>query len=342
VRNLLLLILLVLSACKPVQNPPQNSSQTVSGLTLFATEEFRSSGLEATIVPDFEKEMKCKINIRLFSDPALMMRAFVEAGDSVDIVIGIPNGFVSPDSLQPYFRPYQPTAMADLNKDCIADSQFRIIPYGFSYLGLLYNKEVLGTPPASFGELQDERFLNQMALISPETSAAGRAMLHFSIALFGQEGFEQMLRALRKNVYREYPSVQQALAAVNSGESVMMPGPVTLAAWQRELSGSESKLEFAFFDEGAYQYSECMGIAQNSVNASLAESFIDFMLKPSSQKMVIYKKGLFPSNRKTILPNSFEKVPFSPWLVNSKMRANFSTEQSEIWLSTWAQVFQSF
>jgi hypothetical protein len=69
-----------------VQNPPQNSSQTVSGLTLFATEEFRSSGLEATIVPDFEKEMKCKINIRLFSDPALMMRAFVEAGDSVDIV----------------------------------------------------------------------------------------------------------------------------------------------------------------------------------------------------------------------------------------------------------------
>jgi ABC-type thiamine transport system substrate-binding protein len=167
-------------------------------------------------------------------------------------------------------------------------------------------------------------------------------MLHLSLALFGEEGFEQMLRALRKNVFRSFETQQQALASVNSGESSMMPGLITLAAWQNELQHEGSKLDFKLFSEGSFLYSEGMGIATSSPNSALAGAFIDFVLRDSSQKMVIYKLGLFPANRKTILPPSFSRVPISPWMVNNKLSKDSIRTNSSRWLESWSRIFAMY
>jgi ABC-type thiamine transport system substrate-binding protein len=338
---LLLLLFFLQFSCGRSAHPPEQSSGDSADkiLRLFALDDFRNSGLEGTLLADFEQEFKCRVDVRLFPDPAALILGLKTSGDSVDVVFGIPFVFAQSDTLEQYLQPYSPQAVEDLNRDSVQDKSYRLIPYGFSYLGLLYNSEVLKDPPSSFGELQDDKFLNQMALVDPSHSGSGRAMLHLSLALFGNEGFEQMLRALRKNVFRSYENSALALASVNSGESSMMPGLITISAWQNELQHEESKLDFKLFSEGSLLYSECMGISTQSPDSALGGAFMDFVLRDSSQKMVIYKLGLFPANRKTLLPPSFSRVPINPWLVNNKLSGQMIQEHTSRWLQSWARIF---
>ncbi|HCM15955.1 MAG TPA: hypothetical protein DHW79_08450 [Candidatus Cloacimonas sp.] len=338
------LLLLSLFACSKPENKqyPLRNTTTSNTIRLAATAEFRSSGLEATIIQDFEKEFKCKVILKLYEDHAALTDSIFTDADSIDVALGIPSVFSASLEEIEHFSPYIPRAVDDLNRDCVEENQYRMIPYGFSYMGLLYNSALLNEAPKSFGELQDDRYLNQMALVDPSRSGTGRAMLHWSIALFGKDGYQQMLRALRKNVFRNYASVAEALTAVNSGECTMMPGLITLSAWQNEQKHEDSKLDFKVFSEGSYLYSECLAIMSKAQNPELASAFVDFMLRESSQKMVIYKLGLFPANRKTLLPPSFSRVPLSPWLLNSDLEYSLIKENTKEWLEAWAQIFSIY
>jgi len=340
----LILLLFLSFACKPAQKQNEISAKSDGSNTLiiFALEEFRSSGLEATIVPDFEKEYSCRAELSLFSDPTELINALKSGEEAVDVVFGIPSVFAFADTLERFFQSYRPKTAENLNQASLMDDSYRLIPYGFSYLGLLYNSEILPDPPTSFGELQDDRFLNQLALIRPSSSGAGRTMLYLSLALFGGEGFEQMLRALRKNVFRSFSNQQEALASVNRGESSMMPGLITLAAWQAELQDGQSKLEFKLFSEGSFLHSEYIGITNTSKEYDLAGAFLDFVLRETSQKMIIYKLGLFPANSKTMLPQSFSKIPISPWLLNNKLSRNKAFELSDRSLEIWSRTLSGY
>ncbi|MCK9556748.1 MAG: thiamine ABC transporter substrate-binding protein [Candidatus Cloacimonetes bacterium] len=341
---ILALLLLFQFAC--TKEEPQASADSKSAqsglLRLAVTKEFRSSGLEATIIPEFEKELKCKVELRLYENHASLAQGFIDAADSLDVVLGIPSAFSAFLDPEVHFSPYLPKAVDEMNRDCVEDQDYRLIPYGFSYLGLLYNSELLAEAPKSFGELQDDKYLNQMAMVDPSHSGPGRAMLHWCMALFGKEGYPQMLRALRKNVFRNYSSQAEALAAVNSGECTMMPGLITLAARQNEQMQETSKLDFKVFSEGSYLYSECIAILQESQNPALAGAFVDFILRESAQKMIVYKLGLFPANRKTLLPTAFSRVPLSPWLVNSSLTNVQIAEHTEEWLDDWALIFGGY
>jgi ABC transporter substrate-binding protein (ThiB subfamily) len=327
-------------SCRKEESPANQSNiATSTSLSIYALQELRSSGLESAVVPEFEKTNSCKVELTLFSDPPSLIDGLKNAGDSVDVVLGIPSSFTFTDSLSSLLMPYIPEAIKDLNPDCIQEKSHILTPYGFSYIGLLYNKNVLEQVPASFGELQDERYLNQLAVVDPRKNAASRAVFHWFLALFGDSGYQQMLRALRKNVYRNFSSEAEALRSVISGESSMMLGLITLSAWQSELQQEEGALGFKLFDEGSYQYSECVGVAANSQNKVLASAFVDYLLSPAAQKMVVYKLGMFPANRNSILPPSFTKVPISPWFVNDKLANDVIRENSSEWLQSWDRIF---
>ncbi len=338
-RWLFYLPLIFLLACTPAgekaQTPKQSDSSAV--LRLYATQQFRTSGLERTVLEDFTKKHKCSVEVRLFDDASQLIKAIASQPDSIDVVFGLPDSFASSDSLNAHFLPYLPAHKDALNRVLFTGHPMHLTPYGFSYLSVIYNSS-LTQPPTSFGQLQDDRFIKQITVLNPKYSGPGRATVHWIVSLFGTDGYAQMLNALKKNIYRQYDTQAEAISALKTGESTLMLGLSTWPSWQKEISEDSADLDFTLFDEGSFMYTEGMGIHKNSNNTTLAAAFLEFMLQPAAQKMIIYKLGLFPVNQKTMLPPSLSRVPLSPWLTNDKIRAQDIRQYSPQWLNDWERV----
>ena len=185
-RWLFYLPLIFLLACTPAgekaQTPKQSDSSAV--LRLYATQQFRTSGLERTVLEDFTKKHKCSVEVRLFDDASQLIKAIASQPDSIDVVFGLPDSFASSDSLNAHFLPYLPAHKDALNRVLFTGHPMHLTPYGFSYLSVIYNSS-LTQPPTSFGQLQDDRFIKQITVLNPKYSGPGRATVHWIVSLFG-------------------------------------------------------------------------------------------------------------------------------------------------------------
>jgi len=187
--------------------------------------------------------------------------------------------------------------------------------------------------------LQDAKYLSQIAICDPQTSGLGRTMLFWSVALFGTEGYEHLWKSLRKNIYKTYPNYNETLKTLNRGECSFIIGYNTTPAFLQELDPLNNKFEVSMLKEGSYQYIEAIGIHRGTKKSSLCNKFVNHFLSSEAQKMVIYKLGMFPANRKTLLPMHFSTIPFITYCVNDRLPQSIIKEQINTWLDFWERLF---
>ncbi|MDD2228576.1 MAG: thiamine ABC transporter substrate-binding protein [Candidatus Cloacimonetes bacterium] len=338
----ILLALVLLSSCGKKETGNTSAAQTNKHtITIYCTDIFRKSGLESTIIPEFTKKNACAVDIVLFRNAAELCKAVKDKANSskFDLALGIDNSFAISESLSTQFvRPegFNPEL---LDKDSIFDPELRLIPYAFSSLCLVYNKKNIAVPPQSFGELQDAKYLSQMAICDPHESGVGRASLFWSLALFGADGYEHMWKSLRKNIYKTYTDRNEALEVLKKGECNLLMSFNTIPAFLEETDPANQNFDISMLKEGSYLYVESIGLHKESLNHDMATKFIQHFLTPEAQKMVIYKLGMFPANRKTMMPMHFSSIPFTAYVVNAKLPQSLIAEQLNIWLDFWDRLF---
>ncbi len=339
---ILLFLTLFLSSCGKKQAEPKRATGPLTNkLVVYCTDAFRTSGLESTIVPEFSKKHGCKVELVLFTNALELAQAIKdpESKGKYDIAIGMDNSFALSESLATHFIRPDNLDTEQLSKELFFDPEFRLIPYAYSSLCVIYNKSNIPSPPQSFGELQDAKYLNQMAICDPHDSGVGRATLFWSLALFGPDGYEHLWKSLRKNIYKSYTDRNLALEALKKGECNLLLSLNTIPAYLEELDPANKYFDISMLKEGSYQYIESVGMHRESVNHDMAGKFINYMINKDTQKMIIYKLGMFPANRKTTLPMHFSTIPFTSYAVNNKLNLSLIAEQLHIWLDFWDRLF---
>ena len=341
VWKLLPLLFLILICSCGKENKKQENASGKHKLVVYATDEFRKSGLEHSIVPDFQKKHNCQLEVILFRNTADLSKAVKSRANygKYDLAIGIDNSFVMSETLAVNFVPPESFDTDLLIKETVFDPSLRLIPYAYSNLSLVYNTSLVKNPPQSFGELQDAKYLSQIAICDPQTSGLGRAMLFWSVALFGTEGYEHLWKSLRKNIYKTYPDYNETLETLKRGECSFIIGYNTTPAFLQELDPLNHKFEVSMLKEGSYQYIEAIGIHRGTKKSSLCNKFVNHFLSSEAQKMVIYKLGMFPANRKTLLPLHFTTIPFITYCVNDRLPQSIIKEQINTWLDFWERLF---
>jgi ABC transporter substrate-binding protein (ThiB subfamily) len=338
----LFLALIMFSACgKKDAALDTNGQKHKRKLIIYCTDVFRKSGLEATIVPEFSKKNACEVELVLFRNAAELSNA-IKSPDNTgkyDIAIGMDNSFALSESLAAYFVRPDDIDFDQLSKECIFDADLRLVPYAYSSLCMVYNKKNISVPPQSFGELQDAKYLSQMAICDPHESGVGRASLFWSLALFGPDGYEHLWKSLRKNIYKTYSDRNEALEALKRGECNLLMSLNTIPAYLQELDPANKDFGISMLKEGSYQYIESIGLHRESSNHDMADKFIRHFLSPGAQKMIIYKLGMIPANRKTMLPMHFSTIPFASYAVNAKLSTSLIAEQLKLWLDFWDRLF---
>lgn len=341
-RVMILCFVLLLFACgKKADDKETKPRHYKQSITIFCTDSFRKSGLEATIVPNFSKKNNCAVNVVLFRNSAELSKAIKaeENQGKFDLAIGIDNSFALSESLNAHFVTPEAFNPDQLHKEAIWDTSLRLLPYAYSNLCLIYNDSSIATPPQSFGELQDAKYLSQLAICDPHESGIGRASLFWSLALFGNDGYEHLWKSLRKNIYKTYADAGEALDALKKGECSLLMSLNTIPAYLKEIDPAARNFGVSMLKEGSYMYIENIGLHRGSQNHKAAERFITNFLSNNAQKMVIYKLGMFPANKKTPLPMSFNSIPFTSYSVNSKLSNSSINDFLLSWLQFWDRLF---
>ena len=136
----LLLALLLLFSCGQEKNK-QGNTHYKHKLVVYTTDEFRKSGFEHSIVPDFQNKHKCQLEFVLFRNTAELCKAIKDKANygKYDLAIGIDNSFAVSETLAVNFVPPESFDSELLIRETIFDPALRLIPYAYSNLSLIYN-----------------------------------------------------------------------------------------------------------------------------------------------------------------------------------------------------------
>jgi len=325
--------------CQPAKTEEKPRTPTTK-LTIFALEELRRSGFETVVLRDFAAQNNTALTLRLFPDlPALLdtLNSPQHAG-KVDLVLGLDNAFALSDSLLEPFTTAPEVSLAEISFEVPKDPARRLIPYAHGYLALLYNTKVISQPPQSFGELQDARYYSQVAVCDPQTNGLGRSTLLWSVALFGDSGFDQLWTSLRKNLRQVYPDRWSALEALRKGECGLMLGLQSTGAWDSEIYSGSSQIQAVVPQEGSFQYVEYAALCKGTPHRATALDFLRYLTSADTQQFVMYKLGLLPVNGRTPLIKSFKAIPQNVFAHNMRLSKEPVTEMLPLWLDSWSRI----
>jgi len=329
--------------CKKETPPPAPKPAPTSRLTIFTLRHIRDSGFETAVLQDFADSNRCALTLKVFDTlPQLLASLRVEDDKAnADLVLGIDSAFALSDTLLEYFEPLPQISLSEISFEVPRDPGQRLIPYATANLAFLYDSKRFPEPPRSFGELQDSRFHHQLALFDPALSGLGRSSIFWSLALFGENGYEQFWQSQRKNVSRIYRDHDEALSALREGKCGIMLGYGSTPAWLAEFYPAESHILAAQPQEGSFCHTEYAALCLGAQNRDIAIKLLSHLILPQTQQHVMYKLGMMPVNGRTAVTGNFARLSWVTYCLNSRLDRKEAVSQLDLWLSIWQDQIKS-
>ena len=169
---------------------------------------------------------------------------------------------------------------------------------------------------------------------NPKTSSPGLSMLHWTIAVFGEDGYLNYWKKLRKNLLSVTDSWSAAYGMFTKGEVPIVLSYVTSPAYHLEYEKTE-RYQAASFAEGHYRQIEFAGIIKGTKQVKRAQEFIDFMLSAKFQNAIPLTNWMYPVIQYQPLPDSF-RIAREPKAV-PELNSSLVYKQNTKWLKAWSR-----
>lgn len=303
-------------------------------LVIYTYDSFASEwGLAPKVIPAFEKMSGLKVElISVGSSGQVLQRAILEkAHPRADVVIGIDNNLLAKAKKAGVLAPYRAQGLSRVPEALRFDPDFQVTPFDYGYFALIYDSEVIKTPPTSLEDLTADRFKKSVILMDPRTSGPGLGFLLWTVSVYGND-FADYWARLAPSILTVTDSWSSGYGLFTNGEAPLVvsysSSPVYHVAFEKS-----TRYKAASFQEGHYMQIEGAGILKGAPHRKAAEAFIEFMLSEAFQKEVPLTNIMFPASSAAPLPESFahavkpeKSLQLSPEAVMTK---------SQGWIKTW-------
>ncbi len=304
-------------------------------LTIYTYESFNSKwGPGPTVFKRFEESCQCRLKIVALGDAGLMLNRVIleKKNPKADIFLGLNDSQLAKAFSADIFLPYRSPLLEKVAAAHLLDRENRVTPFDYGYIAFVYDSEKITNPPQSLEDLLKEEYQQKIVIEDPRTSSPGLSFLHWTISVYGEDGYMDYWEKLEPNLLAITSGWSAAYGMFTKGETPIVLSYATSPAYHLEYEDTE-RYRAAVFREGHYLQVEGAGIVKGTANPELARQFIDFMLSARFQDVIPLTNWMFPVIQYQPLPESF-RIAIQPQSVE-KIDASRIHEKNKTWLKTW-------
>ncbi|OCP37824.1 thiamine ABC transporter substrate binding subunit [Ensifer sp. LC163] len=302
-------------------------------LTVYTYESFITEwGPGAKVAEAFEKTCECKVTYVGVADGVeLLTRLKLEgAASKADIVLGLDTNLVAEAKATGFFAPHGIEAAGVKVPGNFSDDTF--LPYDYGHFAVVYDSQVLKTPPKSLKDLVEGDPSQKIVIEDPRTSTPGLGLLLWVKAVYGDEAGAAWAK-LKGRVLTVTPGWSEAYGLFTKGEAPMVLSYTTSPAYHMVAENTD-RYQAAAFSEGHYIQIEVAGMTKSAKEPELAKQFLAFMTGPEFQSIIPTTNWMMPvAATKEPLPDAFGKLvnPEKTFLLPSEEVA----ANRKAWIDEW-------
>lgn len=281
-------------------------------LTIISHDSFASGVSEETFAA-FTAETGIEVEIVPAGDAGSLVNQAILTRDNplADVLFGVDDTFLSRALDADIFRSHRSDLLDETPVDIRLDEENRVTPIDFGDVCLNYDREVVpdAQAPRDLADLITEPFRGQLVVESPATSSPGLAFLLTTIAVFGEDGWQDYWRALVENdveVVSDWDTAYYSSFTRYGGDRPLVVSYASSPP--AEVIFSDPPTDIAptgVVVEGCYRQVEFAGVLAGTEFPEAAGQLIDFMLSVEFQEQIPLTWFVFPANTSTPLPPEF-------------------------------------
>jgi putative spermidine/putrescine transport system substrate-binding protein len=171
------------------------------------------------------------------------------------------------------------------------------VPYTYSEMGLIYDRQQVREPPTSIRALWDPRYRGKVLLYNGGThnfSLAAQALgdaTPFQLDNKEWPAAVQQLIALRRNAQGFYSQPDESVEMFKNGRTALMFANYG-SQQVKLLRAIGVDAGYALPKEGALAWLDCWAMTRGNRHTKLAEAWINFFLEPQAGNALVARQGL--------------------------------------------------
>jgi thiamine transport system substrate-binding protein len=285
----------------------------------------------------FQKSLGIKVEFKSFSDTGPLFNQLIQEKQKprADFVIGLDNNYLVKANKYNLFQSYRPKNVSKIRPEFIFDKQFHLTPFDYGYIVFNYDREKLERVPLSHKDLLDPYYKGKIIIENPQTSSPGQIFLLTTVALYGEKGYLDYWRSLKKNILTIAPGWDEAYGIYTNGEAPIVLSYGTSPVYHLLYDHTE-RYQSLVLDGAAYAQIEGMGIVKNSKNIELAQKLMEYILSPEFQTLIPENQYMYPVLRDIKLPPSFRIAAQVKKVLN--LPPERVAAKMDLWLNQWEKV----
>ncbi len=181
------------------------------------------------------------------------------------------------------------------------------LAYNWSPMTFIYRTSDKNSLPKKLDDFLSPNFKGKIILLDPRTSSPGYIFFHWIVQKYGAEGAKDFLNQIKKNIYTVTPSWSAGYGLFKKKQSQYVFSYLTSPAyhWVEE---SDFDYQPLYLEEELPYHIEYAGILKSTKNRPGAEKFLEFILSPEGQEIIMNKNYMLPVVAEVRKNSEYEKL----------------------------------
>jgi thiamine transport system substrate-binding protein len=263
----------------------------------------------------FEKDCNCRVEYAEGNDAGILLQRLKVEGETLgaDLVIGFDQYDLNKALATLKWQPlnFGKLDLEEQVKPALTNNFF--VPYDWGVLTFMTQKRDL--PPKSLDDLLKSDFSRKIIIQDPRTSSPGFQFLNWVLESKGERNGFQFLKDLFPQLQTMTPSWSAAISLFNKTPDSLVFTYVTSPLYY-ELEEKKSNYVALDFVEPLPMQTEFLGIPEFCRQCELAANFVNLMLSPEGQRVLMQKNYMLP-----VLKDIRQGTPYEDVLKGRKIMA---------------------
>lgn len=167
------------------------------------------------------------------------------------------------------------------------------VPFDWSPMTFVYKRKE-DLPPQKLKDFINEKYVNSLGLQDPASSSTGMYFLIWVLSVMGEEKGFEYLAQLKSSIRVISPSWSASYSLFQNDQVPYVFSYFTSPLYHH-IQEQNFNYQPIFFDEPHIYAIEYAGVPETCRHCPLAQKFVQFLLEPENQKLIMRKNFMLPT-----------------------------------------------